>query len=69
MRFWNSPGACSTCKHCSMDMELEPFCTNPAVTVYHRHGLNLNKAIAEFCGQDLKLREEREEIKKENQEA
>lgn len=52
-----------------MDMELEPFCTNPAVTVYHRHGLNLNKAIAEFCGQDLKLREEREEIKKENQEA
>ena len=56
--FWNSPNSCSTCKHCSMDMDMDPFCVNPAVRIYHRHGLNLSKAIAEFCGEDLKLREE-----------
>jgi len=40
-----------------MDMEMEPFCTAPAVVAYHRYGLNLSKAVSTFCGEDLKLRE------------
>jgi predicted metal-binding protein len=57
---WTDPGRCSTCKHCSMDMEMDPFCTHPEVARYHRWGLNLNKAVSEFCGENLKLREPRE---------
>jgi predicted metal-binding protein len=58
---WTDPGRCSTCKHCSMDMDMNPFCTHAEVTRYHRWGLNLSKAIAEFCGENLKLREPKQE--------
>jgi len=40
---------------------MDPFCTHPEVLVYHRWGLNLNKAVSEFCGEDLKLRVPKEE--------
>jgi predicted metal-binding protein len=63
IKIWTDPGRCSTCKHCGMDMDMDPFCTHSEVTKYHRYGLNLNKAISEFCGEDLKLREAKEEEK------
>ena len=64
MKIWTDPGRCSTCKHCSMDMDMDPFCTHPEVARYHRWGLNLSKAISEFCGEDLRLREPAEEKEK-----
>jgi len=68
MPIWTDPGRCSTCRHCAMDMDMDPFCVHPEVKKYHPWGLNLNKAISTFCGEDLKLREpsqEQEEEKKE----
>ena len=46
-----------------MDMAMEPFCAHPSVLVYHRYGVNLNKAISDFCGTDLRLREDDEKEK------
>jgi predicted metal-binding protein len=54
---WLDPGRCSSCKHCSMDMDMAPFCSYPEVLKIHPWGVNLNKAISAFCGEDLKLRE------------
>jgi hypothetical protein len=44
-----------------MDMDMSPFCVHPEVLKFFRYGVNLTKAVAEFCGEDLKLREERKE--------
>jgi predicted metal-binding protein len=60
MTTWLDPGRCSTCKYCSMDLDMDPFCTHPKVLEIHRYGVNLNKAISNFCGEDLNLREEKE---------
>jgi hypothetical protein len=43
-----------------MDLEMDPYCVHPKVKEFHRHGVNLTKAITDFCGEDLNLREERE---------
>lgn len=61
---WTESGGCSSCKHCAMDMEMDPYCVHPNVVVYHRYGVNISKAIADFCGDgdNLKLREKRETI-------
>jgi predicted metal-binding protein len=56
----SSGPTCLTCKHCSVDYDKELSCVHPNVLEFHRHGVNLNKAITAFCGEDLKLREERE---------
>ncbi len=44
-----------------MDMDLDPFCTEPTVLVKYRYGLNLNTAIQDYCGPELKLRVPKEE--------
>lgn len=59
---WTEPGQCSSCKHCAMDMDADPYCVHPEVKKFHRYGVNLSKAVADFCGDDLKLREPKEEI-------
>lgn len=59
MPSWSSPGRCSSCEFCGMDMEMDPYCAEPSVTEGHPYGLNLNSAIKEFCGPDLRLRKER----------
>jgi len=56
---WTSPGQCSTCKFCAMDMDMAPFCVQAQVVKQHPHGLNLDAAIKGFCGEELKLREPR----------
>ena len=56
---WLDEGQCSTCKHCSMDMDLEPFCTQETVLAKHPYGLNINHAVKDYCGETLVLREER----------
>jgi hypothetical protein len=48
---------CSTCKHRSMDSDMQPLCIHPSVLDYHRYGVNLNKSIANFCGPDFRLHE------------
>jgi hypothetical protein len=45
-----------------MDMDADPYCVHPEVKKFHRYGVNLSKAVADFCGDDLKLREPKEEI-------
>lgn len=57
---WTDPGGCSTCEHCSIDMDLEPFCIHPAVVARYPIGLFINRAIQDFCGPGLKLREDRQ---------
>jgi hypothetical protein len=61
MTTWLDEDQCSSCAHCGMDMDLDPFCVHPAVVRKHIYGLNLNQAIEHFCGSDLSLREPREE--------
>ncbi len=56
---WTEPGRCSTCKYCAMDMDMDPYCTHPKVLEFFRYGVNISKAINDFCGEDLKLREPR----------
>jgi hypothetical protein len=56
---WTDPGRCSSCKFCGMDMDLDPYCAHPKVIARHKWGLVINKAIADFCGPDLALREEK----------
>lgn len=63
LHVWTEPGRCSTCKHCSMDLDMDPFCVHPKVLEYFRYGVNLSKAITDFCGEDLKLREEKAQEK------
>ena len=58
---WDDPGRCSSCKHCAIDMKEDPYCVHPNIKIYHRYGVNLPKAVSEFCGVDLKLREPKEE--------
>jgi len=58
MTIWTDPGRCSTCKFCSMDMNMEPFCVHPIVLKDYKWGLYINSAIKYYCGQDLSLREE-----------
>lgn len=62
LRIWTDPDACSGCKHCAMDMDMDPFCTHPNVIKKHPIGLNISSAIKEFCldGHDLSLWEKRE---------
>ena len=61
LRIWTDPEACSGCKHCGMDMDMEPFCAHPTVTAQHPYGLVIGKAIERFCGEgnSLKLWEKR----------
>ena len=35
---------------------MDPFCVHPTVTANHPYGLNINKAIQQFCGEDDKLK-------------
>lgn len=55
---WTDPGGCSSCKFCSMDMEMDPYCVHPTVTKTPRgiYGVLINRAL-QTC--KLKLREER----------
>lgn len=46
---WTDPEGCSGCLYCFLDYDQEPYCTHPEVLVYHRFGVNLNKALTEFC--------------------
>jgi hypothetical protein len=68
MTTWLDKGRCSSCKHCGTDMDMEPYCAHPKVKAGTQAldegrkfpwGLNINTAIEFFCGQDLKLREDR----------
>lgn len=57
---WTDPGQCSSCKFCSMDMDMDPFCVHEKVLKENPYGLGINLAIKEFCGKKLKLREDAE---------
>lgn len=64
---WTEEGGCSSCKHCAMDMEMDPYCVHPTVKIYHRYGVNISKAIRDFCGEGgdsdkLKLHEPRQVV-------
>lgn len=59
---------CSSCKHGTMDITLEPFCIHPNVTEYYRFGLIWDAAIRGFCGIDFHLREPRDESQPTNEE-
>ena len=61
MTTWTSPGQCSSCNFCGMDMDMAPYCSHPNVTLDHPYGLNINEAIKLHCGPNLKLREERKQ--------
>jgi hypothetical protein len=61
MSVWTDPGRCSTCKYCNMDLDMNPYCVHAKVLEFHKYGVNLSKAVSEFCGEDLKLREEKKE--------
>lgn len=41
---------CTTCDHCGMDMDMDPYCVHPAVLVQHSHGLVTRRALPLFCG-------------------
>lgn len=56
---WTDPGGCSTCKFVCMEPDLDPYCVHPKVLEQRPHGLNINSAIQDFCGENLDLREER----------
>ncbi len=56
MTTWTDPDRCSSCKYCGMDMDMSPFCWEPTVLEARPEGLNLNSAIQDFCGPELKLR-------------
>jgi len=60
MSAWTDPGRCSSCKHCALDIDKDPSCTHPEVVKFFRYGVNLTKAVADFCGEGLKLREPKE---------
>lgn len=53
------PEDCSTCEHCSVDGGNRVFCIHPDVVKHYPLGLHPERAIREFCGPELKLREER----------
>lgn len=56
---WTDPGGCAHCRHCGMDMDMDPYCAHPTVIARHKWGLDLAKAIEWFCTPDLKLWEQR----------
>ena len=56
---WTDPGGCSSCRFCSMDMDMDPYCVHPKVLMKHPYGFGINGAIKETCGADLKLWEKR----------
>lgn len=60
-RWWLQKDRCSGCKFCGWDMGMDPYCASPTVLEKHPYGLNINRAIEMFCGDELKLREPREE--------
>lgn len=60
MTTWLDPGRCSSCRYCCMDADMNPYCVEPSVAKKHPYGRNINLAIKEFCGTDLKLRVARE---------
>lgn len=67
MTSWTSPGQCSGCKHCGMDLDMLPACHHEIVRKDHPHGLNINAALARYCrdvaaGGRLKLREPRDPV-------
>jgi hypothetical protein len=47
---WTQPKGCASCKNCSMDMDMDPYCTHPAVTKTYHEGLSIGTAIELFCG-------------------
>lgn len=47
---WTEPRGCSSCKHCGMDMDMDPYCGHPAVLKSYQYGVSINFAIQHFCG-------------------
>lgn len=62
MTMWTDPGRCSTCKFCSIEpADMNPVCNHPKVIeAGNQFGIYIDNAIQNFCGTDLKLREEKE---------
>jgi len=60
MASWTDPGQCSSCKYCGMDMDMSPYCVEPSVLEKYTYGLKINCAIQDYCGQELRLRVEKE---------
>jgi hypothetical protein len=50
---WTSPGGCSSCAHCGMDADLDPYCAHTKAVEINRFGLNINDALARFCHHNL----------------
>lgn len=46
---WTDPGGCSTCKHCGMDMDMDPYCSHPDVLKIHQYGVSINVALQKVC--------------------
>lgn len=67
--------SCTSCKHCGMDMDMEPYCVHPKVIAIGPYGINTNRirgtkqpddaknwcypAAIGLCGPDAVLFEER----------
>ena len=62
LRIWTDPDACSGCKYCGMDMDMDPYCSHPNVLKKHPYGLVIRTAITSFCldGEKLSLWEKRD---------
>lgn len=68
---------CFDCAHCGMDMDMDPYCAHPQVTVTAPHGISVNRVrgtpapddaknyghpeVIGKCGPDGKLFEQREQ--------
>jgi hypothetical protein len=50
LRIWTDKDGCSGCKHCGMDPDCDPYCAHPKVLAVHPIGVNISKAIRNFCG-------------------
>lgn len=46
---WLDEGGCGNCDYCGMDMEMEPYCVHPLIVKKFSYGLNINKALKDFC--------------------
>lgn len=48
---------CAKCRWCAMDMDMDPFCTEPSIkeAAGSTVGIGLNAAVRSYCGKDGKL--------------
>jgi hypothetical protein len=52
---------CSGCRHCGMDMDMDPYCAHPQTLVTMPYGSNLARRdpARDHCGEEMKSWEPR----------